>query len=35
VVNDNAARILAGEVTPEEGCATIYEEMQRIIDENP
>jgi len=34
VVNDNAARILAGEVTPEEGCAEIYQEMQRIIDEN-
>ena len=34
VVNDNAARIFAGEVTPEEGCAAIYLEMQRIIDEN-
>ncbi len=34
VVNDNAARIFAGEVSPEEGCATIYPEMQRIIEEN-
>jgi len=32
-VNDNAARIFAGEVTPEEGCAKIYPEMQQIIDE--
>jgi len=34
VMNDNAARIFAGEVTPEEGCAATYPEMQRIIDEN-
>lgn len=34
VVNDNAARIFAGEVTPEEGCAAIYPEMQQIIDDN-
>lgn len=32
-VNDNAARIFAGEITAEEGCANIYTEMQKIIDE--
>lgn len=33
-VNDNVAKIFAGEITPEEGTAAIYEEMQKIIDEN-
>lgn len=33
VVNDEVARIFAGEVSPEEGCAKIYPEMQRMIDE--
>ena len=33
VVDDNVARIFAGELTPEAGCAKIYQEMQRIIDE--
>lgn len=32
-VNDYAAQIFAGEITAEEGCAKIYEEMQKIIDE--
>ena len=32
VVDDNVARIFAGELTPEAGCAKIYPEMQRIIE---
>lgn len=31
-LNDNVARIFAGEITPKEGCDNIYTEMQKIID---
>ncbi|MDY0091560.1 MAG: sugar ABC transporter substrate-binding protein [Candidatus Vecturithrix sp.] len=33
VVNDAVAQIFAGEVSPDKGCAQIYSEMQRMIDE--
>jgi len=32
IINDNAARILAQEISPEKGCELIYKDMQAAID---